>query len=64
MVAILHKDREMNRSMGNYGALHILDNKLTPKASNGKVNILTHCNTGSLATGITILLFYQRLFFL
>ncbi len=51
MTSILHLDREMNQSMGNYGALHILDDELAKKSIDGKVKILTHCNTGSLATG-------------
>ena len=51
MTSILHKDREMNRTMGNYGALHILENQLAAKTVDGKIKILTHCNTGSLATG-------------
>lgn len=51
MTSILPKDVEMNRSIGDFGARHILDNKLALKTNDGKVKILTHCNTGSLATG-------------
>ncbi len=51
MSSILPKDVQMNRSIGNFGARHILDNNLAIKSSNGNVKILTHCNTGSLATG-------------
>ena len=51
MTTILPKDVQMNRSIGNFGARHILDNNLAIKSSNGNVKILTHCNTGSLATG-------------
>lgn len=38
-------DLESNKSIGDYGANHILEN-----AKNEKISILTHCNTGSLAT--------------
>lgn len=51
MTTILPKDVQMNRSIGDFGARHILDNNLAIKSSNGTVKILTHCNTGSLATG-------------
>ncbi|XP_069783309.1 methylthioribose-1-phosphate isomerase [Narcine bancroftii] len=43
--AILEKDVCNNRSIGSYGAEHILSRVKTQK-----VTILTHCNTGSLAT--------------
>ena len=38
-------DIATNKAMGKFGADHILDNC---KAS--KVRVMTHCNTGSLAT--------------
>lgn len=41
------RDIAMNRAMGEYGAAHIL--KHCTKDSS-KVRILTHCNTGALAT--------------
>ena len=43
--AMLVKDVDDNVSIGDYGAKDILSKK-----QNGKVRILTHCNTGSLAT--------------
>ena len=40
------EDIAVNRAMGKHGAEHILQ-----KYSNDQpINILTHCNTGSLAT--------------
>lgn len=42
---MLERDVNDNRKIGNYGAQHILSG--VPRAS---VTILTHCNTGSLAT--------------
>jgi methylthioribose-1-phosphate isomerase len=47
MSTILEKDIATNRSIGDYGAKHILENRTT----SDNVHILTHCNTGSLATG-------------
>lgn len=45
----LNKDLEDNKSIGEHGSKHIIENPNCDK--NGeKVNILTHCNTGSLAT--------------
>ena len=38
-------DVATNQAIGKFGAQHILS-----KYSNSKVSILTHCNTGSLAT--------------
>ena len=38
-------DIATNKAMGQFGAQHIL-----AKTGKSKVNILTHCNTGSLAT--------------
>uniref|UniRef100_UPI00398E5638 methylthioribose-1-phosphate isomerase n=1 Tax=Pristiophorus japonicus TaxID=55135 RepID=UPI00398E5638 len=43
--AMLEKDISDNRSIGSHGAKHILS-----AAKTEKVIILTHCNTGSLAT--------------
>ncbi|XP_067877221.1 methylthioribose-1-phosphate isomerase [Heterodontus francisci] len=43
--AMLEKDICNNKSIGNHGAKHILS-----RAKTDKVIILTHCNTGSLAT--------------
>lgn len=42
---MLERDVNDNRKIGNYGAQHILSG--VPRDS---VTILTHCNTGSLAT--------------
>lgn len=43
--ALLQLDRDTNKAIGDHGAQHILLN-----AKRSKVNVLTHCNTGSLAT--------------
>lgn len=43
--AMLRKDIEDNKAIGTNGANSILQNK------DGMVRVLTHCNTGSLATG-------------
>ncbi|NXX38181.1 MTNA isomerase, partial [Tricholaema leucomelas] len=43
---LLAQDREVNRSLGAQGAEHIL--RSLPEGAN--VTILTHCNTGTLAT--------------
>ena len=42
---MVQKDIDDNMKIGNYGAEHILKS-----ASEEKVKVLTHCNTGSLAT--------------
>ena len=47
MESILSEDISTNRSIGYYGAEHILRNVPEPE----KAIVLTHCNTGSLATG-------------
>lgn len=48
---MLKEDIDANKSMGNFGAADILKNfEETRSHPNKKVNILTHCNTGSLAT--------------
>lgn len=44
----LELDRQTNRRIGDYGAEHILQQ--AGKSNRSKVNVLTHCNTGSLAT--------------
>lgn len=46
---LLQKDWDDNTSIGDFGAKHIIANTLCQKHDE-KVNILTHCNTGSLAT--------------
>ncbi|KAJ3034768.1 S-methyl-5-thioribose-1-phosphate isomerase [Rhizophlyctis rosea] len=45
--AMLVQDIEDNKNIGKFGAQFILDNK--PELHEG-VQVLTHCNTGSLAT--------------
>jgi methylthioribose-1-phosphate isomerase len=48
MRSMLDEDIVVNKSIGNFGALDIIERS---KANNqAKLNILTHCNTGSLAT--------------
>ncbi|KAK4805957.1 hypothetical protein QYF61_022180 [Mycteria americana] len=42
---LLEKDREDNRRIGAHGARHILQ-----RVPEGGVTLLTHCNTGTLAT--------------
>ncbi|XP_028908926.1 methylthioribose-1-phosphate isomerase [Ornithorhynchus anatinus] len=44
---MLEKDVGDNRKIGDHGARHILE-RAAP--TGGKVTVLTHCNTGSLAT--------------
>ncbi|XP_003798062.1 methylthioribose-1-phosphate isomerase [Otolemur garnettii] len=44
---MLDKDLRDNRSIGDLGAHHLLE-RVAP--SSGKVTVLTHCNTGALAT--------------
>ncbi|KAI0117484.1 methylthioribose-1-phosphate isomerase [Daldinia grandis] len=46
---IFRKDTETNLSIGEHGTKWLLENAPT-KSSDGKVSVLTHCNTGSLAT--------------
>uniref|UniRef100_A0A8C6Y424 Methylthioribose-1-phosphate isomerase n=1 Tax=Naja naja TaxID=35670 RepID=A0A8C6Y424_NAJNA len=43
--ALLDKDLEDNKSIGEHGACHLLQH-----VGQDKVRVLTHCNTGSLAT--------------
>ncbi|XP_058044933.1 methylthioribose-1-phosphate isomerase [Ahaetulla prasina] len=42
---LLEKDLEDNKSIGEHGARHLLQ-----RVGQDKVRVLTHCNTGSLAT--------------
>lgn len=44
---MLAKDLRDNRSIGDLGARHLLE-RAAPEG--GKVIVLTHCNTGALAT--------------
>ncbi|XP_043833358.1 methylthioribose-1-phosphate isomerase [Dromiciops gliroides] len=44
---MLEKDIKDNQSIGDHGAQHLLD-LVAPEG--GQVTVLTHCNTGSLAT--------------
>lgn len=44
---MLEKDLRDNRTIGDLGARHLLEHT-SPKG--GKVTVLTHCNTGALAT--------------
>ncbi|XP_020850990.1 methylthioribose-1-phosphate isomerase isoform X3 [Phascolarctos cinereus] len=44
---MLEKDIRDNRSIGDHGAQHLLE-RVAP--GGGQVTVLTHCNTGSLAT--------------
>ena len=44
---MLEKDLKDNRSIGDLGARHLLEQT---KPRGGKVTVLTHCNTGALAT--------------
>ncbi|KAK2783358.1 S-methyl-5-thioribose-1-phosphate isomerase [Emmonsiellopsis sp. PD_33] len=46
---MLLDDVEDNQNIGSYGAKWIMENTTVGK-SGGKVGVLTHCNTGSLAT--------------
>jgi len=49
MSQMLEEDILTNRSIGNYGAQHIIENS-SNKSDKPCIRILTHCNTGSLAT--------------
>lgn len=44
---MLEKDLRDNRNIGDLGARHLLEHT-NPRG--GKVTVLTHCNTGALAT--------------
>ncbi|ORY66551.1 uncharacterized protein BCR38DRAFT_430620 [Pseudomassariella vexata] len=46
---IFRKDTETNLSIGEHGAKWVVENA-TVQSAEGKVAVLTHCNTGSLAT--------------
>ena len=49
--AMLKEDVEANKQMGKHGAAALLAAAQSRgRASNGKLRVLTHCNTGSLAT--------------
>lgn len=63
---MLEEDISVNKRMGKYGAEDILSH-----CGNSSANVLTHCNTGSLATagygtalGKVSLLIHQALFIL
>ncbi|KAJ1568361.1 S-methyl-5-thioribose-1-phosphate isomerase, partial [Cladochytrium tenue] len=45
--AMLDRDLQDNRNIGKFGAEFILKARASPE---GKVSVVTHCNTGSLAT--------------
>ena len=60
MVSILPKDVQMNRSIGDFGARHILENNLATKSIDGKARILTHCNTGFLYSYVYIKVIYNN----
>jgi methylthioribose-1-phosphate isomerase len=48
MESLFYEDIATNKSIGDHGAIDMIKNA---KIENGdKLNILTHCNTGSLAT--------------
>lgn len=47
IVGMLDADIQDNKNIGNFGALAILANL---QGENGNIKVLTHCNTGSLAT--------------
>lgn len=47
---MLNNDVEANKEIGKFGALVIIDGLFTGVPEDGSVRILTHCNTGSLAT--------------
>lgn len=42
---MLEKDIDVNKNIGKFGAQHILSHH-----NDKSVNVITHCNTGSLAT--------------
>lgn len=45
---MLKEDIETNKSIGNFGASDIM--RKLKETNQSTANILTHCNTGSLAT--------------
>lgn len=47
---IFRKDTETNLRIGEHGTRWLLDNAPVKSSDGGKVSVLTHCNTGSLAT--------------
>lgn len=50
MEKMLNEDIKTNKSMGNYGAQDILKKWALKNKDSQKIKVLTHCNTGSLAT--------------
>lgn len=48
IVEMLEKDISDNKAIGNYGAEALLSH--APVSPGGRIRVLTHCNTGSLAT--------------
>ena len=49
--ALLREDVEANKEMGRHGAVALLAAaQARGRATDGKLRVLTHCNTGSLAT--------------
>lgn len=47
---IFRKDTETNLRIGEHGSRWLLENAPVKSSDGGKVSVLTHCNTGSLAT--------------
>jgi methylthioribose-1-phosphate isomerase len=54
--SMLQKDVEDNQNIGKFGAQWLMDQQGDP---DGRVTLLTHCNTGSLATAGWVLLFFK-----
>lgn len=52
VIDLLEQDRQINRTLGDHGARHLLEhyNGNGGSEPKQKVNVLTHCNTGSIAT--------------
>ncbi|RYO89830.1 hypothetical protein DL766_005146 [Monosporascus sp. MC13-8B] len=47
---IFRKDTETNLLIGEHGSRWLLSNAVPGSSADGKISVLTHCNTGSLAT--------------
>jgi len=48
---MLAEDRKSNKIMGQFGATAMMEAvKARGRGNNGRIRVLTHCNTGSLAT--------------
>ncbi|RYP66179.1 hypothetical protein DL771_007955 [Monosporascus sp. 5C6A] len=47
---IFRKDTETNLLIGEHGSRWLLSNAVPGSSTDGKISVLTHCNTGSLAT--------------